>query len=63
VAAQVAFPWAARLLSETNALVDVYAAAAAYAKVRYKGLVSAEDVRELLATAYASRQDGGCDAA
>jgi hypothetical protein len=61
--AQVAFPWAARLLSETNALVDVYAAAVAYVEVRYKGLVSAEDVRELLATAYASRQGGGCDAA
>jgi hypothetical protein len=63
VGAQVLFPWAARLLGETNALVDVYAAAAEYAKVRHGGRVSAEDVRELLAAAYASRRDGGCDAA
>jgi hypothetical protein len=63
VAAQVAFPWAARLLSETNALVDVYAAAAAYAKVRYGGRVTSEDVLQLVSTAYVSRQNGGCDAA
>lgn len=61
--AQVLFPWAQRLLSETNALVDVFAAAFHYAKVRYGDQVRAEDVRELLATAYASRQNGGCDAA
>ena len=42
----------ARLLRETNAIVDAYAIALKTASERHGGLVKSEDVRSLLVTAY-----------
>jgi hypothetical protein len=52
--------FSSRLILETNALVDVYAAALKAASERHGNAVKADDVRSLLVTAYinASKQGG-----
>jgi hypothetical protein len=51
--------WAQFLLSETNALVDVYAAARRRASEAHGASVTAEDVRCLMMTAFIQRRNGG----
>jgi hypothetical protein len=51
--------WAQFLLAQTNALVDVYAAALNYASQKHGNQVKADDVRSLLTTAYISQCKGG----
>ncbi len=51
--AQAHHSWAAFLLSQTNAMVDVYAAALNYAQQTYGEAVKPEDVRQLLTAAIA----------
>jgi hypothetical protein len=51
--------WSQFLLAETNALVDVYAAALSYASQKYGNQVKPEDVRSLLVTAFIQRAKGG----
>jgi len=51
--------WAQFLLAQTNALVDVYAAALAYSSGKYGNTVKPDDVRSLLTTAYISQCKGG----
>lgn len=43
--------WAQFLLSQTDALIDVYAAALKYS-AKYEGLIKGEDVRSILVTAF-----------
>ncbi|MGD0012813.1 MAG: hypothetical protein ABSD56_00080 [Bryobacteraceae bacterium] len=49
----------ARLLAQTNALVDVYAAALNYASEKHGNQVKADDVRCLLTTAYINQARNG----
>jgi hypothetical protein len=51
--------WAQYLLEETNALVDVYAAALNTASSRHGNQVKPEDVRTLLVTVFIQRSKGG----
>jgi hypothetical protein len=51
--------WAQFLLAQTNALVDVYAAALNYASQKHGNQVKADDVRSLLTTAYISQCKNG----
>ena len=51
--------WAQFLLSSTNALVDAYAAALAYASAKHGNSVKPEDVRALLTTAYIAQTKNG----
>ena len=55
--------FSSRLVLETNALVDCYAAAIKAANERHGGLVKADDVRSLLVTAYINASKGGRNAA
>lgn len=48
-----------RLLAQTNALVDVYAAALNYASEKHGNQIKADDVRCLLTTAYISQTKNG----
>jgi hypothetical protein len=62
--AQIHVGWAQFLLQQTNGLIDVYAAAVAYAKTKQGASVSAADVLELLTAAYAAQtKRGGPDVA
>jgi len=49
--------WAAGLVSQTNALVDAYAACLSYAN-RHGNQVKPEDVRSMLVTAYINQSKG-----
>lgn len=61
---QIHLGWAQFLLSQTNALIDVYAAASGYASQRYGNQVKAEDVRALLTTAFINvSRNGGVNVA
>jgi hypothetical protein len=52
--------WAQFLLSQTNALVDVYAAALNYASLKHGNQVKPDDIRCLVTTAYiAQTRNGG----
>jgi len=51
--------WAQSLLGQTNALVDVYAAALSTASSKHGNQVKPEDVRTLLVTAYIQCSKGG----
>jgi hypothetical protein len=51
--------WAQSLLGQTNALVDVYAAALRTASSKHGNRVKPEDVRTLLVTAYIQCSKGG----
>jgi len=51
--------WAQSLLGQTNALVDVYAAALRTASSKHGNQVKPEDVRTLLVTAYIQCSKGG----
>ena len=52
-------PWALFLLSQTNALVDVYFHAVDYASKSYGNAIKAEDVRALLTTAFINVSKNG----
>lgn len=54
--------WAQFLLAQTNALVDVYAAALAYTGSQHGNSVKPEDVRALLTTAYIAQTKNGAPA-
>jgi hypothetical protein len=51
--------WTQALLSQTNALVDVYAAALSDASTKHGNQVKPEDVRSLLVTAFIQRSKDG----
>jgi len=51
--------WAQYVLGETNALVDVYAAALNTASTKHGNQVKPEDVRTLLVTVFIQRSKGG----
>jgi hypothetical protein len=51
--------WAQSLLGQTNALVDVYAAALSTASTKHGNQVKPEDVRTLLVTVFIQRSKGG----
>ena len=51
--------WAQALLSHTNALVDVYAAALSNASTKHGNQVKPEDVRSLLVTVFIQRSRSG----
>jgi hypothetical protein len=51
--------WTQGLLRQTNALVDVYAAALSDASTKHGNQVKPEDVRSLLVTAFIQRSKGG----
>ena len=55
--------FSARLVLETTALVDSYAAALKAASERHGGLVKADDVRTFVVTAYINASKGGRSAA
>ncbi len=55
--------WAQVLLSQTNALIDVYAAALNYAGAKHGNTVKPEDVKTLLTTAFINLSKGGAHAA
>jgi hypothetical protein len=56
--------WAQFLLSQTNALIDVYAAASAYASTSHGNAVKNEDVRALMTTAFVNiSKQGGANVA
>jgi hypothetical protein len=55
--------FSARLVLETTALVDSYAAALKAASERHGGLVKADDVRTFVVTAYINATKGGRNAA
>jgi hypothetical protein len=56
--------WAQVLLSQTNALIDVYAAALNYAGTKHGNAVKPEDVKTLLTTAFINlAKQGGAHAA
>jgi hypothetical protein len=57
--APIAAGWAQFLLSTTNDLVDVYAAALHYASERHGNGIKPEDVKSLLTTAYISQTKNG----
>lgn len=50
--------WAQFLLSETTALLDVYAAAVRYSSEKHGNLVKPEDVRALMTTAFIQTRKG-----
>jgi hypothetical protein len=54
----IAAGWAQFLLSTTNDLVDVYAAALHYASERHGNAIKPEDVKSLLTTAYIAQTKG-----
>lgn len=61
---QIHLGWAQFLLSQTNALTDVYAAALAYASSKHGNQVKAETVQSLLVTAFINQcKRGGPDVA
>lgn len=51
--------WPQTLLSQTSALIDVYAAALGYAGAKHGNAVKPEDVKTLLATAFINLDKGG----
>jgi hypothetical protein len=51
--------WAQFLLSSTNALIDVFAAASAYSSAKHGNLVKPEDIRALMTTAYIAQTKNG----
>jgi len=51
--------WAASLLSQANALVDVYAATLSNASTKHGNQVKPEDVRALLVTVFIQRSKVG----
>ena len=55
--------WAQVLLGQTNALIDVYAAALNYAGTKHGNAVKPEDVKTLLTTAFINLSKGGAHAA
>ena len=55
----IAAGWAQFLLSTTNDLVDIYAAALHYASERHGNGIKPEDVKSLLTTAYISQTKNG----
>lgn len=58
--AMVRFSWAPFLLSQTQALTDIYAAAVDYASKRHGNHIKPEDVRALMTTAFINlAQRGG----
>ena len=62
--AMLHFPWCQFLLSQTEALADVYAALLAYSSRRHGNTVKPEDLRTLLVTAFINlRQNGGANVA
>ena len=54
--------WAQVLLSQTSALIDVYAAALSYAGAKHGNAVKPEDVKTLLTTAFINLSKGGAHA-
>jgi hypothetical protein len=61
---QALMPWALVLLERTKQLVDVFAAASAYASQQHGNGVKAEDVRSLMLSAFVNvSEKGGCHAA
>lgn len=55
--------WAQILLSQTNTLIDAYAAALSYAGTKHGNAVKPEDVKTLLTTAFINLSKGGAHAA
>jgi hypothetical protein len=55
--------WEQVLLGQTNALIDVYAAALNYAGTKHGNAVKPEDVKTLLTTAFINLSKGGAHAA
>ena len=55
----MAADWAQFLLASTNAVVDVYAAALAYASLQHGNHVKPEDVKSLLTTVYIAQTRNG----
>jgi hypothetical protein len=55
--------WAQLLLGQTNALIDVYAAALNYTGTKHGNTVKPEDVKTLLTTAFINLSKGGAHAA
>jgi hypothetical protein len=52
-------PWQGALLSQTNALTDVFAAAIAHASSTHGNAVKADDVRSLMLSAFINMAKGG----
>jgi len=50
-------PWTQTLLTQTNALVDAYAAAVAHASKEHGNQIKAEDVRNLMTTVFIGLQN------
>jgi len=57
--AEMAQPWQAHLLAQTNALTDVFAAAVAHASSQHGNAVKADDVRSLMLSAFINLAKGG----
>ncbi len=51
--------WAQFLLTQTNALIDVYATALSYASAAYGNQIKPEDVRSLMTTAFINNAKNG----
>jgi hypothetical protein len=51
--------WAQFLLTQTEALIDVYAAASSYASAKYGNSVKSDDVRSLMLSAFINISKGG----
>ena len=56
---EMAQPWQAHLLAQTNALTDVFAAAVAHASSQHGNAVKADDVRSLMLSAFINMAKGG----